>query len=74
MFDACGGEREEATEEAGPDTERGVVLGGERTLELVLDWRWRVTFMSMDGTGTGAGAGAGTGMEAAAMSCSGASV
>lgn len=30
LFDA---EREEATEDAGPETERGVALGGDRTLE-----------------------------------------
>ena len=31
LFDTCGGERE-ATEDAGPDTERGPVLGGDRTV------------------------------------------
>ena len=66
LLEACGGEREEAMEDAGPETERGPPRIGERTLlEPAVFWRWRVTFMSVGG-GTGAGG--------AAKSCSGAGV
>lgn len=57
LLETCGGERDEATDEAGPETERGVVLVGERSLlEPAVFWRWRVTCMSGEGAGTGAGA------------------
>jgi hypothetical protein len=65
LFDTCGGERDEATEDAGPDTERGPPRVGKRSLlELAVFCRWRVTLMSVGGTGIGGGA----------MSCSGAGV
>ena len=65
LFDALGGERDEATEDAGPDTDLGPVRGGERTLfELAVFCRWRVTFISSGGAGMGP----------AATSCSGAGV
>jgi hypothetical protein len=57
LFGSWGGEREEATEDAGPETERGPPLAGERTvLEAAVFCRWRVTFMSGGGTGMGGAA------------------
>lgn len=65
LLETCGGEREEATEDAGPETDLGPPLMAERMLlEPAVFWRWRVTFMSVGGTGTGG----------AARSCSGAGV
>ena len=57
LFATWGGEREEATEDAGPETDLGPVRGGERTLlELAVFCRWRVTFMSSGGAGMGGAA------------------
>lgn len=69
LFETWGGEREEATEDAGPETERGPARGGERMLlELAVFCRWRVTVMSGGGTGTARGGAGGS------WCCSGAGV
>jgi hypothetical protein len=47
LFDTCGEERVVVADEAGPETERGVVLGGLLTAPLAVGWRWRVAAMSV---------------------------
>lgn len=58
LLEGCGGERDEATEEAGPETERGAARGGERRLdELAVFCRGRVAGVSAGGAGMGGAAG-----------------
>lgn len=49
LFDTCGEERVGVTDEAGPDTDLGVDLGGGRTAPFAVGWRWRVVAMSIGG-------------------------
>lgn len=56
VLDAGGGERDESTEDAGPDTDRGLARGGERRWEPAVFWRWRVRLMSGGGMGIGSAA------------------
>lgn len=52
LFDTCGEERVVAVDEAGPDTDRGVDLGGGAR---VVGWRRREVAMSKDGGGARSG-------------------
>jgi len=53
LFVTWGEGREGVADEAGPEADRGVDLGGDRTAPFAVGWRCRVAAMS---NGVGAGA------------------
>ena len=49
LFETWGEARLGAVDEAGPDTDRGVDLGGGRAAPFATGWRWRVAAISAGG-------------------------